>query len=77
MSVFRATTVQPTTGKVGEVLTLVCPHCAEVFPSMIQMDRPVWAKIRLESVLEHCSACGRAARFTKDDYRFAPDEGPS
>lgn len=60
-----------------DVLTLVCPNCGETFPSMIQMDRPTFAKIRLESVLEHCSACGIAVRFRKDAYSFRSDEGPS
>jgi endogenous inhibitor of DNA gyrase (YacG/DUF329 family) len=63
--------------KDADVLTLICPHCGKSFPSMMQMDRPTFAKIRLESVLEHCSACGKAARFTKDDYSFRPNEGPS
>ena len=59
------------------VLTLVCPHCGEAFPSMMQMDRPTFATIRLKSVLEHCSACGKAARFEKGDYFFVPGEGQS
>jgi hypothetical protein len=61
----------------ADVLTLVCPHCGESFPSMMQMDRPTFATIRLESVLEHCSACGKAARFRRGDYFFVPDAGPS
>jgi hypothetical protein len=59
------------------VLSLVCPHCGKSFPSMMQMDRRTFAAIRLGSVLEHCSACGKAARFTKDDYGFVTGEGPS
>jgi len=43
---------------------------------MMQMDRPTFAKIRLESVLEHCSACGIAVRFRKDAYSFRSDEAP-
>jgi hypothetical protein len=58
-------------------LTLVCPHCGEAFPSMMQMDRATFATIRLKSVLEHCSACGKAARFERGDYFYVPDEGPS
>ena len=57
------------------ILTLVCPDCGKSFPSMMQMDRPTFARIRLESVLEHCSACEKAARFRKGDYFFVPDEG--
>ena len=59
------------------ILSLVCPNCGESFPSMMQMDRPTFAKIRLESVLEHCSACEKAARFRKGDYFFVPDEDPT
>jgi hypothetical protein len=44
---------------------------------MMQMDRRTFAAIRLGSVFEHCSACGNAARFTKDDYCFVTGEGPS
>ena len=58
-------------------LTLVCPHCGEAFPSMMQMDRATFAKIRLQSVLEHCSVCGKAARFEKADCFYVLDEGPS
>jgi hypothetical protein len=61
----------------NSVLSLVCPHCGKSFPSLMQMDRRTFAAIRLGSVLEHCSACGRAARFTKDDYSFVIGEGSS
>ena len=60
-----------------EILTLTCPSCCKSFPSMMQMDRPTFATIRLKSVLEHCSACGKAARFEKGDYFFVPGEGQS
>jgi hypothetical protein len=43
---------------------------------MMQMDRPTLEAIRLETVLEHCSACGKAASFHKGDYFSVPDEGP-
>ena len=59
------------------MLTLVCPHCGEAFPSMMQMDRPTLEAIRLETVLEHCLACGKAASFHKGDYFFVPHEGQS
>ncbi len=57
------------------VLTLACPYCDEAFPSVMQMDRRTFATIRLKSVLEHCSACGKAARFEKGDYFFVAGEG--
>ncbi|TMK36972.1 MAG: hypothetical protein E6G58_03105 [Actinobacteria bacterium] len=54
----------------ADVLSLECPHCGETFPSAIPMDPPTFATIRLESMLERCSACGHASRFSKHDYRF-------
>ncbi len=63
--------------KNNSVLTLVCPHCGEAFPSMMQMDLPTFEAIRLETVLEHCSACGKAASFHKGDYFFVGHEGQS
>jgi hypothetical protein len=63
--------------KDADVLTLGCPHCGEAFPSMMQMDRPTFATIRLKAVLEHCSACGKAARFEKGDCFFVAGEGQS
>ena len=45
------------------VLALVCPHCGEAFPSVMQMDQSTFAQVRLESALEHCSACGKVPDF--------------
>ena len=56
-----------------EILTLACPRCGESFPSAMQMDPTTFDVIRLESMLERCSACGHAARFRKDDYAFTSD----
>jgi hypothetical protein len=39
----------------------------------MQMDPTTFDVIRLESMLERCSACGHAARFRKDDYAFTSD----
>ncbi len=54
----------------ADVLSLECPDCGTMFPSAMQMDPPTFATIRLESMLERCSACGHASRFAKQDYRF-------
>ena len=54
------------------VLTLICPYCGKRFPSAMQLDPPTFAVIRLKSMWEHCSVCGRAWRFGKDDYLFVP-----
>jgi hypothetical protein len=59
------------------VLTLVCPRCGRSFPSAMQMDPPTFERMRLESMIERCSVCAHAFRFTKDDYRFRTNEGPS
>jgi ribosomal protein L37E len=56
-----------------EILTLACPRCGESFPSAMQMDPTTFDVIRLESMLERCSACGHAARFRKDEYAFTSD----
>jgi hypothetical protein len=37
----------------------------------MQMDPLTFDGIRLESMIERCSACGHAFRFEKDDYFFA------
>ena len=48
------------TGAQGHpVLTLVCPRCGESLPSAMQSDRPTFAAIPFDSVVKHCSACGK------------------
>lgn len=54
----------------GEVLTLVCPHCAEAFPSAMQMDPRTFEEIRVKNMTERCPKCGHASRFQKADYLF-------
>jgi len=56
--------------KDAEVLTLVCPHCGNSFPSAMKMDPNTFAAIRLESMLETCAACSLPSRFQKNDYGF-------
>ena len=58
----------------GAVLTLTCPRCGEGFPSAMQMDPLTFDAIRLESMIEQCSACVHAFRFEKDDYFFAVED---
>ena len=53
-----------------EVLTLVCPHCAGIFVSAMQIDPAAFEKIRVESMLERCPKCGHASWFEKADYSF-------
>jgi predicted RNA-binding Zn-ribbon protein involved in translation (DUF1610 family) len=55
-----------------EVLSLPCPDCGQSFASAIQMDPQTFEKIRLDSMLERCSSCGRASQFTKTNYYFRP-----
>jgi hypothetical protein len=52
------------------VLTLICPHCGEPFPSAMQIDPPTFAAIRLSNMFERCPSCTHASRFGKDDYLF-------
>jgi len=59
------------------VLTLVCPRCGSSFPSAIQMDPRTFEAMRLESMIERCSVCAHAFRFTKGDYFFIAGEGQS
>ena len=40
----------------------------------MQMDPPTFDSIRLESMIERCSACAHAFRFKKDDYFFAVED---
>jgi len=49
-------------------------RCGEGFPSAMQMDPPTFDSIRLESMIERCSACAHAFRFKKDDYFFAVED---
>ena len=58
--------------KDAEILTLVCPHCGNSFPSAMEMDPTTFAAIRLQSMLETCAACSLASRFQKNDYGFRP-----
>jgi hypothetical protein len=53
-----------------EVLTLVCPHGADIFVSAMQIDPPTFAAIRVETMLERCPKCGHASWFQKGDYSF-------
>lgn len=53
-----------------EILTLTCPRCGEPFASAMQMDLPTFDAIRLDPIIERCSACGHASRFAKSDYSF-------
>ena len=55
----------------GAILTLTCPRCGEGFPSAMQMDPLTFDAIRLESMIERCSACAHAFRFGRVDYFFA------
>jgi len=57
------------------VLTLVCPYCGKAFASAMQIDPAAFESMRIENMLEHCSACLRASRFNKDDYFFVTDDG--
>ena len=43
----------------------------------MQMDPAAFESMRIENMLEHCSACLRASRFDKDAYIFVTDDGPS
>ena len=56
------------------ILTLTCPRCGEGFPSATQMDPLTFDAIRLESMIERCSACAHAFLFEKDDYFFAVED---
>jgi len=38
------------------------------------MDPLTFDAIRLESMIERCSACAHAFRFEKDDYFFAVED---
>jgi len=40
----------------------------------MQMDPLTFDAIRLESMIERCSACAHAFRFEKDDYFFAVED---
>ena len=58
------------------MLILDCPHCAKSFPAAIQ-DQRTFETMRFERMLERCPSCFHAFRFTKAEYRYVPDEGPS
>lgn len=58
-----------------DVLSLVCPLCGVTFVSVMQVDPKTFAKIRVENMLERCSACHQAGRFQKGDYFFKRAEG--
>ncbi len=53
------------------VLTVTCPECGRSFASAIQMDPPTWEGIRMnDGMVERCTHCGHATRFSKGDYFF-------
>ena len=54
------------------VLSVTCPACGASFASSIQVDRETFDKMRLDDVLERCSACHEASRFDKSAYSFRP-----
>ena len=54
----------------GGLPSLVCPGCGATFASAMQMDQETFEKIRVENILERCSECGQASRFSKPDYTF-------
>ena len=58
--------IQPT-------LSLICPRCANVFSSAMQMDPAAFAEIGLDKMLECCPKCFHVARFQRSDYLFRSD----
>ena len=54
------------------VLSVACPACGAWFASSIQVDPAIFEHMRLDAVLERCSACHEASRFEKSDYSFRP-----
>jgi len=55
----------------ADQLMVLCPKCDQWFASAIQMDPPTWEGIRMnDGMVERCSHCGHATRFSKDDYLF-------
>jgi hypothetical protein len=52
-------------------LTVMCPLCSEAFASALQIDPDTWLGINFHrGLVERCSHCGRASRFSKGDYTF-------
>jgi hypothetical protein len=58
------------------MLILDCPHCGKSFPAAIQDERAFEA-MRVERLPERCPSCLHGFHFTKAEYRYVPDEGPT
>ena len=57
-----------------DVLTLVCASCGRIFASTVQMQPSIFEQIKMDRMMECCSACGRASRYSKADYLFRPSD---